>query len=484
MTTSVWRAWAQAVPPLARHIELDIPTHPAECAVLLATAGLDDQYVLYERDGIWHVAIGGAVTITVDRTRTTARSAGQRWLAPTGPRPLNHLAEALAELATAHPAGRHAYGWALFELAHLLHGDPAAAGDGPLVHLLVPSIDIALTSGRALISAIDSALDDGRVDQVATLLHTSLPARPDGVPDIESMLETNGAEYRRDVAATIADIRAGLLDKAVLSRSVPLPEHTRVDLAASYLAGRAANTPARSFLLDLGGWQAAGFSPETIVEVDATGRVTTQPLAGTRALGPDAERNRRLRAELLRDAKEVHEHASSVRLARTELATVCRPGTVAIEQFMTVSERGSVQHLASLVAGQVDDDRDPWQVFGALFPAVTATGVPITAALATLADREREPRGLYGGAVFHTHTDGRLDAALVLRTVFRRHGRTWLRAGAGVMGQSTPDREYEETCEKLGSVAPYLRQAPAADPGPTRADSMAEVAGSATRQGR
>jgi salicylate synthetase len=456
MSTPVWREWAHTVPALTHRRELHAPRDPAGAAVLLASAGLDEQYALYERDGVWHVAVGASVTLTADARHTTVRAAGRNWVVPTAGQPLDHVAEALAELGAAHAGGRHAYGWATFELAHLLHGDPAAAGSQPLIHLMLPSADITLSPGRALVLAVDYSW----ADRIAALLGNAPTVAPAGtgrLPAIESLLRTSGAEYQRDVAAIIADIRAGRIDKAVLSRAVALPEGTRLDLAASYLAGRRANTPARSFLLDLGGWHVAGFSPETVVEVDARGRVTTQPLAGTRALGPDPTQNQRLRTELLSDSKEVHEHAISVRLACSELAAVCQPDTVAIEQFMTVSERGSVQHLASRVAGQLENGRGPWPAFAALFPAITATGVPIKAALAALAEREREPRGLYGGTVFLAHTDGSLDAALVLRTVFHRDGRTWLRAGAGVMGQSTPDREYEETCEKLRSVAPYLR---------------------------
>jgi salicylate synthase len=153
----------------------------------------------------------------------------------------------------------------------------------------------------------------------------------------------------------------------------------------------------------------------------------------------------------------VHEHAISVRLACQELEAICRPGSVAVEEFMTVQERGSVQHLASRVAGQLREGLGPWSAFAVLFPAITATGVPKAAALAALARYESGDRGLYGGAVLTANTDGDLDAALVLRTIFRRDGHTWLRAGAGGMRQSTPEREYEETREKLRSVAPYLR---------------------------
>ncbi|MCZ9349435.1 salicylate synthase [Streptomyces mutabilis] len=237
----------------------------------------------------------------------------------------------------------------------------------------------------------------------------------------------------------------------------PAARRTPPGLPATYLAGRRANTPARSYLLDLGGYRAAGFSPETVLEVGEDGRVSTQPLAGTRALGADPAENERLRTELLSDPEEIHEHAVSVRLAWEEMAAVCRPHSVVAEEFMAVRRRGSVQHLASRVTGSLRPGAGPWDAFAALFPAITATGVSKRAALRALARHEEGPRGLYGGAVFRGDTDGALDAALVLRTLIGAGNEAWLRAGAGVTAQSSPEREIEETCEKLRSVAPYLR---------------------------
>lgn len=455
--TNTWRDWARSTPAAEYRVDVAVSGDPAATAVLVATAGLGDQHVVYERAGVWHVGIGAACVVTANVTETVAGSGDRTWTMPNAGRPLDDIAAGVAELGRAPADGRNVYGWATYELAHLLHGDPASAGREPLIHLMVPDVDIAITPGRAAVVATDRVLGE----RVAAVLRRPCPVAPsEGVLlDTKKLLYTNGSRYRHEVAAAIDDIRAGRIDKVVLSRPVPLPARHQVDLPASYLAGRRANSPARSFLLDLGGWRAAGFSPETVAEVDADGRVTTQPLAGTRALHADPHTNERLRADLLTDAKEVHEHAISVRLACAELAGVCQPGTVVIEEFMAIRERGSVQHLASRVAGRLVAGESPWSAFAALFPAVTATGAPTAAALAAVTRHERDRRGLYGGAVFQADTDGRLDAALVLRTVFQRGGRTWLRAGAGVMGQSTPDREFEETCEKLRSVAPHLRSA-------------------------
>ncbi len=118
-----------------------------------------------------------------------------------------------------------------------------------------------------------------------------------------------------------------------------------------------------------------------------------------------------------------------------------------------------MQHLASRLTGRLRPDAGTWDAFASLFPAITATGVSKRSALQALARHEEGPRGLYAGAVFRGSTGGALDAALVLRTLIGEGNETWLRAGAGVTAQSSPEREIEETCEKLRSVAPHLRYA-------------------------
>ncbi|MEU3183962.1 salicylate synthase [Streptomyces sp. NPDC006923] len=458
-TRKSWDEWARAIPPLRCTSSLESHDDPATAAAHLAKAGLAGQYAVYERAGVWYFAAGSAVTVTADVSSVTARADGRTWTAEAGARPLEVFSDALAALGDPGREERRFYGWAAFELAHLLHGDPAAAGTEPLLHTLVPCLEVSLTPGLAVIRAVDEAWARKAADLLAESAATrgTVNAVP---PDrAETVIAHGIGAYGQAVARTVADIRAGHLEKAVLSRRVPLPAGSRADFAATYLAGRRANTPARSYLLDLGGRRAAGFSPETVLEVQEDARVSTQPLAGTRALGTDPAENERLRQELLRDPKEIHEHAVSVRLACDEMSAVCRPGSVVVGEFMTVKARGSVQHLASRVTGRLRPGTGPWAAFAALFPAITATGVSKRAALAALARYEDGPRGLYGGAVFRGSTDGSLDAALVLRTLLGEGERAWLRAGAGVTGQSVPEREIEETCEKLRSVAPHVRYA-------------------------
>jgi anthranilate synthase component 1/salicylate synthetase len=265
---------------------------------------------------------------------------------------------------------------------------------------------------------------------------------------------TGAKEYRKIVNLAVREINDHKLQKVIFSRVVPV-EH-EIDFVGTYVSGRRGNSPARSFLLHLDGVEATGFSPEIVIKVCEDGRVVSQPLAGTRVLTEDPAENERLRAELLSNSKEVYEHAISVRAACDELLGVCTPKSIIVEEFMAIRERGTVQHLASRVVGHLAEGRRAWDAFGAAFPAVTASGVPKDAAYASIRAHEGEARGLYGGAVLTVDQDGAMDAALVLRAVYRQNGRTWLQAGAGIVGQSRPEREFEETCEKLDSVARFL----------------------------
>ncbi|RKS73715.1 salicylate synthase [Actinomadura pelletieri DSM 43383] len=232
-----------------------------------------------------------------------------------------------------------------------------------------------------------------------------------------------------------------------------------VDIVATSVRGRRTNTPARSFLLDLDGFQATGFSPEVLVSVDATGHVTTQPLAGTRAFGLGAATDARTPHDLETDPKEIYEPAVSVRTFQEELYRVCHPGTVQVTGFMAVKERGGVQRLGSRVGGVLAPGRTSWDAFDALFPGVTVSGIPKPDSIEAIT-RLHAHRGLYSGAVIAVSHDGALDSALVLRALCNRDGRAWLRADAGIVDASTPDREYEKTREKLSSIAPHIVTSP------------------------
>ncbi|KAK4911900.1 hypothetical protein LTR66_017326, partial [Elasticomyces elasticus] len=163
-----------------------------------------------------------------------------------------------------------------------------------------------------------------------------------------------------------------------------------------------------------------------------------------------------LQKDLKEDPKEILEHVLSVKATVEELSQLCRPGTVAIEDFMSVRTCGPVQHLSSCVTGILADDKDMWNAFDVLFPSITASGIPKQAAINAIQRLEARPRELYSAAVIMIDGPDSFEAALVLRTVFQQPGRQWIQAGAGIISQSGPEREFTETCEKLASIGPFV----------------------------
>lgn len=420
---------------------------PLATAVHLAVTRRADEHLCYEGPEGWAFACGVAAELVVDRHRAILRTADgetsveMAWdEAP--------MRQVPALLDTLPIEGWRVYGWSGFDLAPAKEGLLDLVGGDPLLHLFVPRVEIRLHPSGTLIRALDPEDLDGLQAAVESAGTPEFRAEPVDVAEVGS------AAYLASVDRAVDAIRGGRLQKVILSRTVPVEED--VDLVGTYYVGRRANSPARSYLFSLGGHAAAGFSPETVIEVTEDGVVTTQPLAGTRALTGVAAEDALLRAELLADAKEIFEHAISVKVAYDELVALCGKPAVEVTEFMVVRDRGTVQHLASSVRGQLPEGADPWDAFAALYPAVTASGVPKQTAYEVIRELETTARGLYSGAVIVHDCDGALDAALVLRTVFQSDGDTWLRAGAGIVAQSSATRELTETSEKLSSVARYV----------------------------
>lgn len=422
---------------------------PLEALRRLAAAVGEHDHVVYENAGTWTLAVGVHAEIWLDSTGAHLRSPGHRRDVGWADDPFAQVQQLLAELP--EPAWR-AYGWAAFELAHTRGPDPYVIEPGErLLHLVVPRTEVRLGPDGVAVRSVD----DTATAWVDAVLHDRATTGASSTAPVPVDVRTPNAQaYRRAVGSAVAAIATTRLDKVVLSRTVPVEGD--LDLVESYVAGRRVNAPARSFLISLAGVEAYGFSPETVVRVEPCGRVTSEPVAGTRARTGDPETDARLRRELLSDPKEVFEHAISIKEMSGQLALVCERDTVAVTDLLSVQERGSAQHLASRLSGRLAPGRTAWDAFRALFPGTTATGLPRAEACARIRELETEPRRLYGGAVLTLDRDGTLDAALVLRALYRRDGRTWLRAGGGIVGWSEPGRELEETCEKLESVARFL----------------------------
>lgn len=404
-----------------------------------------EEYVVYERDGTWTLASGVRAVIELDSDEIRVIEddivQARAW---TG-RPGAVLGEAVDRLLLETD---QLFGWVAFEFGTYRFGLQERLRPGtPLARVLAPRTRFVIADGRIeLIGA------DGRqVDTVRGLLAGGVgPAPAPTAVDVGA----DGSRYRDRVATAIDEIAGGRYQKVILSRRLELP--FAVDFPATYRVGRRNNTPARSFLLRLGGIRALGFSPELVAAVHADGTVITEPLAGTRAFGRGPDDDRAARADLVSNPKEIVEHAISVKTSISEIEEVAGAGTAVVLDFMTVRERGSVQHLGSTVSGKLKGSMDRMHALEALFPAVTASGIPKAESMDAILRLDEAPRGLYSGAVVTFCADGAMDAALTLRSAYEADGATWLRAGAGIIAESSPEREFEETCEKLTTLAPHL----------------------------
>jgi salicylate synthetase len=427
---------------------LPVGIAPADLAAELAAALAEadgEEYLLYERDGQWILAIGALAIIELDCDELRIIQDGvtqrQTWSGRPGP----VLGEAVDRLLLETV---EAFGWIAFEFGAYRFGlQERLAPQTPLARVFWPRTRIVVSADA--VALFDA--EDRHIENVSGLLGAGLPPLP--TPSAVDV-SADSSEYRARVGAAIDEITAGDYHKVILSRCVNVP--FALDFPSTYRVGRRHNTPARSFLLHLGGFRALGYSPELVAAVHHDGVVVTEPLAGTRALGRGAELDRAAREDLESNTKEIVEHAMSVRSSVQEIDEVAEPGSSAVVDFMTVRERGSVQHLGSTVTGRLHASKNRMDVLETLFPAVTASGIPKAASVAAILRLDDCPRELYSGAVVRFSADGGLDAALTLRTVYERDGRTWLRAGAGIIAASDPDREFEETCEKLTTLAPYL----------------------------
>ncbi|MCX5043510.1 salicylate synthase [Aldersonia sp. NBC_00410] len=437
--------------PTDEHLRIDVALDPAAVVAKLAASGLFADYAVYERHGEWLFAGDaiGSVLLDTEQVRISwaATTEADVWSG----RPAHVLGAALAKLQEIAPeaSGHRAIGWLGFEsCAYALGAERHLTGRIPLAHLMVPRIEVRVTDTGVQISG-------GTPDEHEAIRALALQAAADELPrGAELDIRIDPTNYRERVATAVAEIERGSYQKVILSRKVDIG--FPVDMPATYRLGRRHNTPARSFLFRLGDLEATGFSPELVASVDELGEVTTEPLAGTRAFGRGADVDTAARIDLESDPKEIVEHAVSVRTSFAEIASVAEPGTTAVSEFMTVRERGSVQHLASTVRGRLAADHTGWEALDALFPSVTASGIPKRDCVDAIFRLDGEPRGLYSGAVLSVGSDGSFEATLVLRAAYQTPQGAWLRAGAGIIGQSRPEREFEETCEKLSSVSPYL----------------------------
>jgi anthranilate synthase component 1 len=244
-------------------------------------------------------------------------------------------------------------------------------------------------------------------------------------------------------------IFAGDVIQVVLSQRFSAP--TEIPPLQLYRALRLLNPSPYTFFIKMGDRALVGSSPEVMVRLTG-GRVELRPIAGTRPRGATEQEDRRLADELLADEKERAEHVMLVDLGRNDLGRVSEPGSVQVTEYMVIERYSHVMHLVSHVQGVTRRDVDAYDVVRATFPAGTLSGAPKIRAMEIIHELEPGPRGVYGGAVGYVGYDGNMDLAITIRTMEVRGGRVHVQAGAGIVYDSDPDREYEETCHKARAL--------------------------------
>lgn len=310
-------------------------------------------------------------------------------------------------------------------------------------------------------TAYDSAAE--RIDAIASVLRHASPSAPvsEGRSDPDADAEMNSnltrERYEQMVREAKEYIAAGDAFQIVLSQR--FSRQTAAPPLSIYRALRMLNPSPYMFLLNFGPeLNLIGASPEMMVRLE-DGVATVRPIAGTRSRGADEAEDSALAEELLADPKERAEHVMLVDLGRNDLGRVCDYGTVKVPRMMYVERYSHVMHIVSQVQGKLRAGMDAFDLLRATFPAGTLSGAPKVRAMEIIEELEGTRRGTYGGAVGYFSFDGSMDTCITIRSVLMRGNTISIQSGAGIVADSDPGREYEETLNKARAVALAIQYA-------------------------
>jgi anthranilate synthase component 1 len=298
-----------------------------------------------------------------------------------------------------------------------------------------------------------------RIEELLERLNGPMPAHP--APerrDASSAVTSNltQEQYEKMVACAKEYIYDGEILQVVLSQR--LSKRTSARPFDIYRAVRTINPSPYMYYLHLDDIHIIGASPEMLVRVE-DGVVATHPIAGTRKRGATPDEDKRMEQELRSDEKERAEHIMLVDLGRNDIGRVSQPGTVNVTQLMDVERYSHVMHLVSHVQGRLQKQYTAADALRACFPAGTVSGAPKIRAMEIIAEQEGDKRGPYAGAVGYFDFSGNMDTAITIRTIVMTDGTAYVQAGGGIVADSVPDREYEETMNKAGALLKAIQQA-------------------------
>ncbi len=257
-------------------------------------------------------------------------------------------------------------------------------------------------------------------------------------------------QFCRKVKKVKESIVSGEIFQAVISRRYEI--NFSGDIFSIYPRLKQINPSPYMYCLKFGERKIIGASPENLIRVEGRDITSYATLAGTRPRGNSAEDDKRLEQELLEDGKERAEHLMLVDLTRNDVGKVSEIGSVSVPELMGVQKFSHVQHMASLVCSRLKKGMTGFDAFRAIFPAGTVSGAPKIRAIGIISQMERDRRGPYGGAVGYFSSNGNVDFAICIRTLFAVKNRAFLQAGAGIVYDSIPEREFEETEAKAAAL--------------------------------
>jgi anthranilate synthase component 1 len=335
--------------------------------------------------------------------------------------------------------------------------------DQPLAHFVIPEALVIFDNLRHTLQCVVTAFIEEPAEaeavydvagaQLDDLLETirrpaaALPAAAAIAARLEPVLPEE--DFRRRVSRVKTYIRAGDIIQAVISQRFTCP--APADPWSLYRAQRYVNPSPYLFFMHLDDLALIGSSPETMVRLE-NGVATLRPIAGTRPRGNSEQADRALADELLVDEKERAEHLMLVDLGRNDLGRVAETGTVQVTDLMFVERYSHVMHLVSNITCDLRPGCDAWELIRATFPAGTLSGAPKVRAMQVIAEMEPSPRRTYGGAVGYVAFGGNMDLAITIRTACIEGDTLTVRAGAGIVADSDPERERLETVQKAMAI--------------------------------
>jgi anthranilate synthase component 1 len=317
------------------------------------------------------------------------------------------------------------------------------------LHLDAPDLEAEYQRGIAIINDVQNRLRQP----------IRLPEEPAPLHDAAALQVTSNRtkdEFEDMVRRSIEYIKAGDVFQVVPSQR--LSRHVNAAPFTVYRALRAINPSPYMFYLDLEDFHIVGASPELQVRFEDN-EVTIRPIAGTRPRGTDRRSDQQLAEELKTDPKERAEHVMLIDLARNDVGRVSKAGSVKVSEFMEIERYSHVMHLVSNITGQLRENITPYDAQRAGFPAGTVSGAPKIRAMEIISELEQDQRGVYAGAVGYFSHSGNQETAIALRTMVIKDGRAYVQAGCGVVADSDPGNEYQESFNKARALLRALDEA-------------------------